>query len=144
MNLFVKTYYKWKNKLIIINIIVLFTSCSILLKCTSCFLKVTTSCNIEFLSDLSKRRSSEDEFINCDCKFCCCFCLRCSLSDDLHVLRLFMLSNERGLSDWLSGELLVFCKRRLRSRVALAGSWELQNELKQAQVYLLLKSSSYR
>lgn len=76
------------------------TSCRILLKCTSCFLKHTTSCSMEFRSDLSTRRSSDDELSSCDCRFSCWRCLRCSLSDVFEgVCRLCMLSSERGLSD---------------------------------------------
>lgn len=105
------------------------TSWRIRLKWTSCFLKLTTSCSMAFLSDLSTTRSSDDELSSCECKFNCWRCLRCSLRDVFDgVLRLCRLSNDRGLSDpfWLRGELLLVCRRRLSRRVARAGSWDLR------------------
>jgi hypothetical protein len=99
------------------------------LKWTNCFLKQATSCSIELRSVLSTTRSSDDELSSCDWRFNCCRCLRCSRREVLDgVLRLWRLSRERGDSDpfWLSGELLVFWNRRLRRRVARAGSWDLK------------------
>lgn len=78
-------------------------------------------------------RSSDDEWRVWECRLSCWRCLRCSLSEVFSdVLRLGMLSSERGLSDpfWLKGELLLFCKRRFNKRVALAGSWDLEEEKK--------------
>ena len=107
------------------------TSWRIRLKCTSCFLKQATSCSIELRNVLSTTRSSDDELSSCDWRFSCCRCFRCSRRDVFEgVLRLWRLSRERGLSEpfWLSGELLVFWNRRLRRRVARAGSWDLQRK----------------
>lgn len=109
----------------------LLTSWRILLNCTSCFLKHTTSWSMEFLSDLSTTRSSEDELSNWDWRLSCWRALRCSLSDVFDgVLRLCMLSNDLGLSEplWLNGEMLLFCKRRFSKRVALAGSCDLRDK----------------
>lgn len=111
------------------------TSWRIRLKCTSCFLKLTTSCSIEFLSDLSTTRSSDDELSSCECRLICWRCLRCSLRDVFDgVLRLCRLSSDRGLSEpfWLSGELLLVCMRRLSRRVARAGRWDLQKHSRSA------------
>lgn len=107
----------------------LLTSWRIRRKCTSCFLKHTTSCSMAFLSVLSTTRSSLDELSSCEWRFNCCRCFRCSLSEVFDgVWRLWWLSSERGLSEpfWLSGELLLFCRRRLSRRVARAGSWDLR------------------
>lgn len=130
-----KTIRKKHIKVNINKLKKLLTSWRILLSCTSCFLNVTTSCSIEFRSDLSAKRSSLDEFIKWDCKLSCCRCLRCSRNDALAVddARLCALSNERGLSDpWLNGELLLLlCKRRCNKRVARAGNWDLHGRKRQ-------------
>lgn len=107
----------------------LLTSWRIRRKWTSCFLKHTTSCSMEFRSDLSMTRSSDDELSICECRLSCWRCLRCSLSVVFDgVLRLCMLSSDRGLSEpfWLKGELLLFCRRRFSKRVARAGSCDLE------------------